>query len=70
MPANEKQKFGNARGVRNLFEKVLQNQATRIVEQDIEDKNDLVTILAQDVLYQMANESRAKTATISQFENK
>lgn len=70
MPANEKQKFGNARGVRNLFEKVLQNQATRIVEQDIEDKNDLITILAQDIPYHIADEGRAKTSTISQFENK
>lgn len=42
--------FGNARGVRNLFEQVLVAQANRIVSLEQIDKDTLMQITAQDVL--------------------
>ncbi len=64
MSVNERQKFGNARGVRNIFEKTLQGQSLRIVEQDIDDREGLVTILAQDIAYEKKNKKRGKVATV------
>ena len=49
MEANKKDKFGNARGVRNLFEEALRNQSKRIIEQDITHKTKLITITPDDV---------------------
>jgi hypothetical protein len=43
--------FGNARGVRNIFEKVLVHQANRLAEQEGPvTKEDLMRITAADVL--------------------
>ena len=41
--------FGNARGVRNIFEKVLVNQANRLAAQDGVTREDLMRITKQDV---------------------
>lgn len=42
--------FGNARGVRNLFEQVLAEQANRLAAMDTFTKEDLMTITREDVL--------------------
>lgn len=49
MSDNEKEKMGNARGVRNLFEQTLRAQAKRIVEKEITHKTELMTIIADDI---------------------
>ena len=41
--------FGNARGIRNLFEKIVMNQANRLVCMENPSKDDLMTILPDDV---------------------
>lgn len=41
--------FGNARGIRNLFEKIVMNQANRLVSLEKPSKEDLMTILPDDV---------------------
>lgn len=41
--------FGNARGVRNMFEKILTEQANRIAELESVSRDDLMRILAADV---------------------
>ena len=41
--------FGNARGVRNLFEKVLIQQANRLAAADSVTRDELMTITAEDV---------------------
>jgi len=41
--------FGNARGVRNLFEKILVHQANRLAAMEQVTKEDLMTITATDV---------------------
>lgn len=48
--AEEWQEFGNARGIRNLFEKLVVNQANRLVTMDNPDRVDLITIKREDVL--------------------
>jgi Cdc6-like AAA superfamily ATPase len=42
--------FGNARGVRNLFEAIMDAQANRIVNLDTPSRNDLQTITLNDVV--------------------
>lgn len=42
--------FGNARGVRNTFEKVLVNQANRLAKQEKVEKDDLMLLTEADVL--------------------
>ena len=42
--------FGNARGVRNLFEQILTEQATRLAAMENFTKDDLMTITKEDVL--------------------
>ena len=49
--------FGNARGVRNLFEKILVHQANRLAAMEQVTKEDLMTITAADV--QAAREENA-----------
>ncbi len=46
----EWKEFGNARGIRNLFEKLVLNQANRLVTLDNPDRLDLITIKREDVL--------------------
>ena len=41
--------FGNARGVRNLFERFIMNQANRLVMLQEPTREDLVTIRPEDV---------------------
>lgn len=46
----EWQDFGNARGIRNLFEKLVVNQANRLVTLENPTRVDLITIKKEDVL--------------------
>ncbi len=46
---NRDKHFGNARYVRNLFEKILENQALRLTAQDLSDRSSLQQILPQDI---------------------
>ena len=41
--------FGNARGVRNIFEKILISQANRLAEKKDVTRDDLMTIRAEDI---------------------
>ena len=43
--------FGNARGVRNLFEQILTEQANRLAKLDTFTREDLMTITVEDVLH-------------------
>lgn len=43
--------FGNARGVRNLFEQILTEQANRLARMETFTKEDLMTITRDDVLH-------------------
>ncbi|MBQ7714252.1 MAG: AAA family ATPase [Clostridia bacterium] len=45
----EAERFGNGRGVRNLFEKILSAQANRLAEMEEVTKDDLMLITAEDV---------------------
>lgn len=49
MDAQERKDFGNARGVRNIFEKMIVNQANRIVTLDSPTAQQLMTLTAEDV---------------------
>ena len=42
--------FGNARGVRNIFEQILVHQANRLAGMESVTKEDLMTITPRDVL--------------------
>ncbi len=46
---NRDKHFGNARFVRNLFEKILESQAMRLTAQDLSDRSSLQQILPQDI---------------------
>lgn len=46
---NKDRYFGNARYVRNMFEKIIENQAMRLAEQGLTDKYSLQHILLQDI---------------------
>lgn len=46
---NHDNHFGNARYVRNMFEKILENQAMRLAEQGLTDRTSLQQILPQDI---------------------
>lgn len=48
--AEEWQEFGNARGVRNLFERLVVNQANRLVAMENPERMDLITIKREDVV--------------------
>ncbi len=47
--SEEAGEFGNARGVRNTFEKILTEQANRLAEMDEVTREDLMKITAEDV---------------------
>lgn len=47
--ANKDKNFGNGRFVRNIFEKTLQNQATRLSTKDKLSKEDLQLIVEEDI---------------------
>lgn len=42
--------FGNARGIRNFFEKIVMNQANRLVKMENPQKEDLITLKKEDVV--------------------
>lgn len=46
----EWESFGNARGIRNLFEKLVMNQANRLVQLEEPSKEDLALITKEDVV--------------------
>ncbi len=50
MEQEEWEDFGNARGIRNMFEKIVTNQANRLVQIGTPTKEQLMTIVAQDVI--------------------
>ena len=50
MDEKKKKDFGNARGIRNLFERVVVNQANRITKLEDPTFEDLEQILAEDVI--------------------
>ncbi len=49
MTPEEFRRFGNARGIRNLFERLVINQANRVVEAEAPDEEMLTTITSEDV---------------------
>jgi AAA+ superfamily predicted ATPase len=53
--ANKGKDFGNARYVRNLFERTIKAQAVRLAEQSENDKPQLATITADDVTAAIAD---------------
>ena len=51
MKEAEKEKFGNARGIRNLFEKMVSAQANRVVGYGMPTKKQLSEILPEDLSF-------------------
>jgi len=49
MEANKSENFANAREVRNLFETIITNQATRIAKMENPTEEDLMTITVEDL---------------------
>lgn len=49
MSAGEKKSFGNARGIRNLFERLVSNQANRIIGYESQSIKDITVITEEDV---------------------
>lgn len=49
MDSEQKEEFGNARGIRNMFEKIVMNQANRLITQPHPSKEMLMTILKDDI---------------------
>lgn len=50
MPSEKKMEFGNARGVRNVYEKIIVNQANRVICIPSPTSDDLAMILLEDVM--------------------
>lgn len=50
MPSEKRMAFGNARGVRNVYEKIIVNQANRVVCIPSPTSEDLAMVLLEDVL--------------------
>lgn len=48
MPSEKKEKFGNARGIRNLFEKMVSSQANRIILVEEPTVEELTELLPED----------------------
>ncbi len=49
LKGNARDRFGNARGVRNLFDEILRRQSARLVREGVLDKETLVTIRPEDI---------------------
>lgn len=49
MDTEQKAEFGNARGIRNMFEKIVINQANRLIEQSHPTREMLMTIIKEDI---------------------
>ena len=56
--------FGNARGVRNLFEQILTAQANRLAKMESFTKNDLMTLTRDDVLHARGMEDNTTVAEL------
>ena len=56
--------FGNARGVRNLFEQILTAQANRLAKLESFTKDDLMTLTRDDVLHARGMEDDVTAAEI------
>ena len=67
MELNEKDNFGNGRGVRSLFEETLRHQARRIITNDITHKTKLMTITASDIPGDFKILSKAKIVKLSDY---
>lgn len=50
MDPGQKEEFGNARGIRNMFEKIVMNQANRLITQPHPSREMLMTILKDDIM--------------------
>ena len=50
MNSEQMEEFGNARGIRNMFEKIVMNQANRLITQLHPTKEMLMTILKDDII--------------------
>lgn len=50
MSAGERKSFGNARGIRNLFERLVSNQANRIIGYTSQSVKDITVITEEDVV--------------------
>lgn len=51
MSQGERQEFGNARGIRNMFEKIVMNQANRLVLLEEPSREELMTIVKEDIKF-------------------
>lgn len=51
MSAGQKEEFGNARGIRNMFEKIVINQANRLIKQPHPTREMLMMILKEDIIF-------------------
>ncbi|BAK97877.1 putative stage V sporulation protein K [Oscillibacter valericigenes Sjm18-20] len=60
--------FGNARGVRNIFEQILVNQANRLAAQDNVSRDDLMKITPRDILTARGMDEDAESAVSSEAE--
>ena len=58
--------FGNARGVRNVFERLLVAQANRLADDDDVTKDELMTITADDVIAARASDEKMVAAEKAQ----
>jgi hypothetical protein len=47
----EKSRFSNARAIRNIFEKTIENQATRLVKLSQPSRDEIQLILPEDLVY-------------------
>ena len=54
--------FGNARGVRNIFEQILVNQANRLATQENVSRDDLMKMIPHDILMARGMEEDAENA--------
>ncbi|MGI9071515.1 MAG: hypothetical protein ACR2JB_09440 [Bryobacteraceae bacterium] len=64
MYAKRDQRFGNARLVRNVFERIQQEHAERISALENPDRNDLISIESTDVLAAIESFGRTPTTEI------
>lgn len=61
--------FGNARGIRNIFERLLVAQANRLAQVDSLDKNALMTITAEDVAEAKRSDEKLNKALREELES-
>ena len=50
MYENRDENFGNARDVRNIFERAVTNQANRLAEMEKPTKDDLMKLIKDDIV--------------------